>query len=136
MLFEIMNRINNFFVIESYKGVWTIEDGRIVLPFVQKNQYFRIYGSVFNDGVYKMNDYLTLQDETFEGVISGLAIPNSFLELVSEIEQWQVKYADAVTPYSSESFADYSYSISKNDKGQSVSWYDAFSKRLSTYRKV
>lgn len=139
MLYEIMKRINNFFVIESKKDTWTIEDGKIALPFVHNSQYFLIRGSVFNDGVYKMTDDLKLTDETFKGYVSALAIPPSFLELVAEIEEWQSKNKDITTsPFQSESFSDYSYTKSSNSsesEGNST-WYSAFKDRLSIYRKV
>lgn len=134
-----MKRINNFFVVESKKDTWTIEGGEIALPFVHKSQYFLIKGSVFNDGVYKLTDDLSLTDETFDGYVSALAIPPSFLELVNDIEVWQAKNGDTVTsPFQSESFSDYSYTKSSNssDSEGSLTWYTAFKDRLSIYRKV
>lgn len=139
MLYEIMKRINNFFVVESQKDTWTIEDGKIALPFVHNSQYFLIKGSVFNDGVYKLTDDLSLTDETFKGYVSALAIPPSFLELVNDIEEWQAKNKDVVTsPYQSESFSDYSYTKTSNssDSEGNSTWYTAFKDRLSIYRKV
>lgn len=139
MLYEIMKRINNFFVVESKKDTWTIEGGKIALPFVHNSQYFLIKGSVFNDGVYKLTDDLSLTDETFDGYVSALAIPPSFLELVNDIEVWQAKNGDTVTsPFQSESFSDYSYTKSSNssDSEGSLTWYTAFKDRLSIYRKV
>lgn len=137
MLYEIMKRINNFFIVDSFKGTWTIEEGRIALPFVQKNQYFRVYGSVFNDGVYKYTDELTLSDETFNGVISTMAVPKDFLALVDEIQAYQSKYSEQqLTPFTSENFADYSYTKATNSKGEAVTWYDAFRNRLNCYRRL
>ena len=139
MLYEIMKRINNFFIVESGRKTWTIEDGKIALPFVQENQYFKITGSTFNDGVYKYADDMQLTDETFNGVISAMAVPQSFLGLVDEIEEWQKSNSKTITsPYSNESFSDYSYSINTNlaSNSGSISWYSVFSDRLSIYKKV
>ena len=139
MLYEIMNRINNFFIVKSFKGTWAIEGGKIALPFVQTNQYILIQGSIFNDGVYKYTDDLVLENETFDGVISGLAVPKSFLALADEIMEWQGKNKDISTsPYSSETFDGYSYSMASGNSAEngSKSWYKAFSDRLAMYRKV
>lgn len=137
MLYEIMKRINNFFIVKSFKGTWTIEEGRIALPFVQKNQYFRIHGSVFNDGIYKYTDDLALTDETFDGVISPMAVPKDFLALVDEIQDYQSKYSEqSLTPFTSENFADYSYTKATNSKGEAVTWYDAFKSKLNVYRRL
>lgn len=135
MLYEIMKKCNNFFVEESYKGHWVIEGGKIALPFIKNNQYFLIHGSTFNDGVYQSTD--TLVDEEFNGVISPLAIPKSFLALVSRIEEWQEQYSEKVTsPYTSESFGGYSYTKATGTNGSSVSWQDVFKTDLSVWRKV
>nr|DAE24929.1 MAG TPA: hypothetical protein [Siphoviridae sp. ctljn1] len=139
MLYEIMKRINNFFIVKSFKGTWAIEGGKIALPFVQTNQYILIQGSIFNDGVYKYTDDLVLENETFDGVISGLAVPKSFLALADEIMEWQSKNKDIITsPYSSETFDGYSYSMASGNSVEngSKSWYKAFSDRLAMYRKV
>lgn len=137
MLYEIMKRINNFFIVNSFKGTWTIEEGKIALPFVQNEQYFRIYGSVFNDGVYQKTDDLILTDEIFEGVISPMAVPDAFLKLVDEISAYQEKYAEtAQNPYQSESFGGYSYSKGTNSKGEAITWLDAFKDRLSVWKKL
>lgn len=139
MLYEIMKRINNFFIVKSFKGTWAIEGGKIALPFVQTNQYILIQGSIFNDGVYKYTDDLVLENETFDGVISGLAVPKSFLALADEIMEWQNKNKDIITsPYSSETFDGYSYSMASGNSAEngSKSWYKAFSDRLAMYRKV
>ena len=139
MLYEIMKRINNFFIVESGRKTWTIEDGKIALPFVQENQYFKITGSTFNDGVYKYTDEVQLTDETFNGVISAMAVPQSFLDLVDEIEEWQKSNSKVITsPYQSESFSDYSYTKTSNSTSNSkpMTWYSVFSDRLSIYKKV
>lgn len=53
MLTELCQELNNWFDVDRYFGVFTIEDGELSAPFLQDGQYYRIVGSVFNDGVYQ-----------------------------------------------------------------------------------
>ena len=137
MLTEICTHLHNFFVRDEdkhYQKDITISDGILTPSFnIKKNQYYRIIGSVFNDGVHKFGDATdVLVDETFDGSVWLMSVPKSFLDLVSEIEEYQAKYGQA-TPYASESFGGYSYS--KSD-GASTSWQHAFSTRLNAWRKI
>ncbi len=70
MLEELMRECRNWFVAPNgvHLGTFTVKDGSIALPFLVYGQYFRIVGSVFNDGVYEYGNFY-LQDETFEGAI-------------------------------------------------------------------
>lgn len=141
MLYEVMKTIHNFFEVPNtvYGGGFKIEHGSIVLDFLKQGQYFRIIGSVFNDGVYCYDGLLELTDEEFEGFIVPLAIPKDFLKLVADMSEWQKKNGDAVSsPYVSESFGGYSYSKgSGNAAGSGVSSvYDAFKGRLKPWRKI
>lgn len=43
---------HNYHETDKVIGDFTIESGNIKLPFLCKNQFFRIVGSKFNDGVY------------------------------------------------------------------------------------
>ena len=61
MLEELMRECRNYFLIPGgvHPDTYTIKDGSIALPFLVYGQYFRIVGSVFNDGVYEYgNVYL------------------------------------------------------------------------------
>ena len=138
MLEEILRYLKNWFVVGIHFDEYTIEDGGIELSFLQSGQYFRIVGSVFNDGVYKYGDELDLTDETFDGAVWALAVPQSFLSLVSGIEAWQAKNADSVaSPYTSESFGGYSYTkATDSETGGSVTWQSAFRSRLARWRKI
>lgn len=138
MLGTVLDYLRNWFLVPNgiRCGTYTVQDGDITLPFLQKGQYFRVVGSVFNDGVYKYGE-VTLKDETFTGCICALAIPNAVLELVQEIEAWQEKNsAVASAPYQSESFGGYSYTLKSGADGGAVSWQDAFSDRLNQWRKI
>lgn len=139
MLEQILRHLNNWFLVEIKDGEFTVKNGNITLPFLRPGQYFRIVGSVFNDGVYQ---YPTtdLDDETFSGAIWALAIPKTVVSLSAEIEAWQGKNGDIIlSPYTSESFGGYSYtkaSSGKADTGAITGWQDAFRSRLNTWRKI
>lgn len=136
MLYEVMKHIHNFFpVVEAEKsGKFEISGGAIGLDFVQDGQWYLIEGSVFNDGVYKYGEE-ELEDEIFNGTITPLAIPKAFIELVGEIEDWQIKNG-TVGPYNSESFGGYSYTVGTTESGNRSSWANIFAGRLNTWRKL
>ena len=134
MLEQILNRIHNYFERYTVEDTFTISSGSIELDFLQEDQYFRIVGSVFNDGVYKYpaDD---LVDETFNGSIWALAIPPSLIKLSTEIEEWEEE--NSHSPYVSESFGGYSYNKGTNSQtGNPISWEDVFRSRLNHWRKI
>ena len=132
MLETVLMYLNNWFVMGRYDDTYTIEDGGITLPFLQNGQYFRIAGSLFNDGVYQYPADLT--DETFDGSVWALAIPKALLSTVEEITAWTAKNGDS-GPYTSESFGGYSYSKATNSKGMAVGWRDVFAAQLAPWKK-
>ena len=132
MLETVLMYLNNWFVVGRYDDTYTIEDGGIALPFLVDGQYFRIVGSLFNDGVYQYPAELT--DETFDGSVWALAIPKALLSTVDEITAWTAKNGDS-GPYTSESFGGYSYSKATNSKGMAVGWRDMFAAQLSPWKK-
>ena len=93
MLTELCQELKNWFDASRHFGTFTIEDGELSVSFLQDGQYFRIVGSVFNDGVYKYEPNLTptqehpethrpvLKDETFDGAIWALAVPPEVISL-------------------------------------------------------
>lgn len=137
--------LNNYFEKEIYLGEFTIEGGRIVLPAIvdiKDGQYFRIVGSVFNDGVYQY-PATGLTNEVFQGAVWAMAVPPSALALFDTIKEWDTKYANdevANSPYQSESFGGYSYSkgynSSANGSDTTVSWQKQFKSRLNRWRKL
>ena len=138
MLTEICTHLHNFFVKSEedkhYQKAIEIKNGVLTPSFnIKPNQYYRIIGSTFNDGVHRFGDATdVLVDETFDGSVWLMSVPKSFLDLVAEIEDYQEKYGQA-TPYVSESFGGYSYS--KSD-GAATSWQHAFSTRLNAWRQI
>ena len=139
MLGQVLMNIRNWFPVKGgiYSGTFTIKDGGITLPFLADGQYFRICGSVFNDGLhqYPASD---LKAETFDGAVWALAVPQAVIELAAEIEEWQKKNGDAsVSPYQSESFGGYQYSKATDSAtGGAVTWQSAFRGRLNAWRKL
>ena len=139
MLEQVLMNIRNWFTVKGgiYSGTFTIKDGGIALPFLANGQYFRICGSVFNDGLHQYPED-DLVDETFNGTIWALAIPKAVIDLAAEIEAWETKNGDAAkSPFSSESFGGYQYSKQTDaETGGAVTWQSAFKKQLSAWRKI
>lgn len=144
MLSEVCRYLNNWFDDGRIFGDFTIEDGVLegVDGTLQSGQYFRIIGSVFNDGIYK---YPTsdLHDETFHGAVWVLKIPPEIIAISNEIDAWKEKYlgagSAALGPFTSESFGGYSYSKGTTADGK-VSGGDwtqvsGFTSRLDGWRK-
>lgn len=136
MLEELLMYLNNWFLVQDgvHDDTYTIEGGGVVLPFLVDGQYFRVCGSVFNDGLYKYpaSDMI---DETFDGTIWALSIPKQIVLLADEIQQWQEKNGE-YSPYTSESFGGYSYSKATNSNGIPLGWQDVFKSRLNRWRKL
>lgn len=138
MLEQVLRHLNNWFLVEIHEGTFTVENGSIALPFLQTNQYFRICGSVFNDGLHQYPS-TDLTDEIFTGTVWALAVPKAVVTLSEDIASWQEKNGEAVaSPYQSESFGGYSYTkrSAGSDSGTLNGWQDAFRGRLNDWRKL
>lgn len=139
MLEQILDFIHNYFIKEVYRGTFKIENGILVVDFLLNGQYFKINGSLLNEGIYQYpaND---LKDEEFKGEIWSMAVPKSITDLAVEIETWQNEYGDKLnSPFQSESFGGYSYSKASgtDSKGNSLTtWQGVFGSRLNAYRKL
>ena len=141
LLEEICGYLRNWFIVPDgiHRDDYTITDGKLTLPFLQSNQYYRILGSVFNDGIHKYGDVTdTLIDESFDGTVQALAIPTALISIAAEIAEWQNKNADVLSsPYQSESFGGYTYSrASDSASSNSLSWRVIFAPRLARWRKI
>ena len=137
-LTELCKELKNWFEMDKVFGVFTVENGTIDLSnFVQEGQYFRIVGSVFNDGVYQYPAY-NLTDESFDGAIWPMAVPPAVVGLASEIGEWVGKYGTVInSPFTSESWNGYSYTKASGDAGGgSATWQSTFAKRLNQWRKI
>ena len=164
MITEICAEVNNWFAKKEDKisGAFSVVDGKLTPPVdLINNQYYRIIGSRFNDGVHKCVGPTELTEEseeqqseveqlidepTFDGAVWLMRIPHDFLQLVEDTEEWQKKNGNVdsfnMSPYQSESFNN--YSRSKGGGGSSASgasptavgWQSQFKSRLNKYRKL
>ncbi len=144
MLTELCQELRNWFDKERHFGTFVIENGSIDLSEagIQNGQYFRIVGSVFNDGVHQY-PAADLTDETFDGAVWAMAVPQAVITLNQDIMAWQRKYgtadSEAMSPFTSESFGGYSYSKGSGSSGSGaggVSWKSACASRLSLWRRI
>ena len=153
MLTELCAFLRNYFLADNrnpdmyiHHGTFTVADGQMqALSFLLPGQYFRVIGSVFNDGVWQYRpggEAEGMTDETFDGTIWAMSVPPAVLALAEEIDSWRAANADALSsPYQSESFGGYSYSkASGGGVGGSGSaaygWQDQFAQRLAPYRRA
>lgn len=138
MLTELCAELRNYFEVPNGRhfGKFTISGGSIApLDFLQEGQYFRIIGSIFNDGVhqYPASD---LTDEVFHGAVWAMAVPPTLIALTAEIKAYNE--ADGKpSAYTSESYPNgYSYTRATDGSGVPLSWQKAFASRLSKWRKL
>lgn len=138
MLTELLAEIRNYFEVPNGRhfGTFTISGGSIApLDFLQECQYFRIVGSVFNDGVYQY-PATSLTDEVFEGAVWAMRLPPAVIALSAEIEEYCNSDDGKASPYTSESFGGYSYTKATDANGAPIGWQKAFASRLSRWRKL
>ena len=103
-LTNLCAEIRNYFETQKRFGTFTISGGSISPSnFLQSGQYYRIVGSVFNDGVHRHPAH-DLTDETFDGAVWAMAVPPAFIELLQKIQEFEAAAANAPTAYTSESF--------------------------------
>lgn len=148
MLTEICQYLRNWFDYDaahnrlpSWSGTYEIIGGEI--PELEGRliygQYYRIIGSVLNDGVHQFpaDD---LQDETFTGTIQSMAIPRALVNLVDDISAWREKnYKRLNSPYQSESWDGYSYTLKSSGDasgGGGLTWQSQFAAQLAPWRKI
>ena len=146
MLTDLCQELRNWFDLNRYEDTFTISGGTLTADFLLDGQYFRIIGSVFNDGVHKYGDSGdVLEDETFTGAVWALGIPKAVLQLNDDIDAWIAKYggadSNAMSPYTSESFGGYSYSKGSNlasvtSANSATGWKAMFASQLNRWRKI
>lgn len=62
----VCGELHNYFEEKRVIGDYTIEEGRLLLPFLVDGQYFRIVGSKFNDGVYIYTDGYIIKEVSWQ----------------------------------------------------------------------
>ena len=150
-MYELCAECRNFFTRGIIRGTFRISDGAIEPPSgiqtIQTGQYFRVVGSVFNDGIWQY-PASGMTDEEFSGAVWLLAIPPDFIALLDDINAWEAANKDAIAsaaaeiiagPYTSESFAGYTYTKKTSLGDVPTTWKDprlGFSARLNEWRKI
>lgn len=133
----LCKELKNWFCIDRHFGTFEIVNGTLTIPSLKEGQFFRIVGSVFNDGVhqYPASD---LQDEEFDGAIWEMAVPQEIIDLSEEISNWESENAKVLnSPYQSESFGGYSYSKESGSGTNGViTWQSHFASSLNRWRKI
>ena len=138
ILTEICAELRNWFVVPDGVHIQTynISGGSIApLDFLQDGQYFRIIGSVFNDGVHQYPAY-DLTDEVFHGAVWSMAVPPAVIDLAAEIEEYNKSDAGKASPYISENFGGYGYTKATGSNGKVLTWKSVFADALNRYRKL
>ena len=157
MLAQVCEYIHNYFLkkengrVVYYHQQFAIEGGMISLPFLKEGQRFLLSGSDLNDGIYTYHaDGITndddnapanLADEAFTGEICPMAVRPDFLLLVQSISDWMTANEKALTtPFASESFNGYSYTLKGSLSGETAAndppWASQFAAQLSPWRKI
>lgn len=135
---ELCAHLRNWFLRsddDRHIGRFTVVDGTIDLPWLADGQYFRVIGSVFNDGVHQY-PAAGLTDESFVGAVWAMAVPPDVVALADEISAWEAKYREVVeSPYQSESFGGYTYTKTDASEG-GLTWEKVFRSRLNRWRKL
>ena len=160
MMTSLCREVRNYFVrTESDKisGSFSVREGGIALSAdaagasqddfrIADGQFFRIVGSLYNDGVWQNSEAMmtNLREEEFTGQVWLMAPPKDFLDLAVEIAAWIERFGDAaLSPYASESFGGYSYTLRGTSRrnesardNEDASWQTAFKRRLAAYRRI
>lgn len=141
MLEQLLDYIHNYFVRQKHWGKFSVTDGNLDCDFLQNGQYYKVVGSVFNDGVHQYPS-TGLIDEDFCGEVWAMAVPPAVIALSDEIDEWLSKYGEVQnSPYQSESFGGYSYTKASGagNNGNAepgATWQSVFRTRLNHWRKI
>lgn len=136
MLEAVLTHLHNWFPAKNgrHAGAFVIASGALSPDVgLVSGQYYRIRGSVFNDGLHKMGGDDQLKDETFTGEVWALSVPQAVQALAEEVSAWVEKNPE--TDKVSESFGGYSYSRAQNASGGAGGWQAAFAGRLNAWRR-
>ena len=135
-LTNLCAELRNYFETKKRFGTFTISGGSISpSDFLQAGQYYRIVGSVFNDGVHRHPAH-DLTDETFDGAVWAMAVPPAVVELAAEIEEYKKSDAGKPSSYISENFGGYGYTKATDENGLPVGLRSVFKSELNRWRKL
>lgn len=152
---RVLSHIHNWFTREtlSLSGCEVV-GGQLpasVAERIPDGAWYRIEGSYLNDGLHlrgEVDEGLT--DESIDGTLSVLSVPRALLTVVDEITDWidatsEARSKAASSPYQSESFGGYTYSMRSDLTGGSSGssgngglngWQAAFRSDLNPYRRL
>lgn len=149
---DFCEEVNNYFEQTRIFGKFEIINGNMDLNRygIQEGQYIRVVGSVFNDGVHqypfrnnsrrvsaRIPPENELVDEKFDGAIWVMAVPSSVVTQIEEINQWEATNQSTLnSPYQSESFGGYSYTLKAENAEGGLNWQTHFRRKLDRWRKV
>lgn len=146
---DILYHIHNWFVRGTMPvRACSISEGSLpasVTSHLLDGQWYRIRGSILNDGLHQHPD-TSLSDEVFDGWIDSLAIPKALMNVAERIQEYIDLTRDAretalSAKYASESFDGYSRSIrtdltSQGGSGGLTGWKAEFVADLNPWRKM
>lgn len=146
-LTDLCQELHNWFDRgRRYFGTFAVSNGTLsgFDGTLKAGQFYRIIGSVFNDGVYKYGDTGdVLTDETFDGAVWAMSAPPDVLRLATDIKAWRERYdnadSPALSPYSMEGYGGYTYQLrgGTSASGNGVlTWQTVFAERMNPYRKL
>ena len=126
----------NKYVNQIKVGKFTIDGGNITpSEFLKENDYYRIIGSKFNDGLYQYpNSDLT--DEEFDGAVWVMRVPPALVTLAQQYNEELEKESGKPSAYISESFGGYSYTKATNSKGVPLNWEHLHADELNQWRII
>ena len=140
ILDELCSEIRNWFEVKIGGGTFTVRNGMIEPHnFLKDGQYFRICGSVFNDGVHLFSSSFipSLTDEAFDGTVWAMAVPPAVIALAGEIKDYKASGEGNATAIVSESVGGHSVSRATGKDGiPATGWERVFAKRLNKWRKI
>lgn len=140
----LCRELRNYFTVKEDKhwGTYTIDTYSISpVGFLIPYQYFAIFGSKLNDGVYRndVEDLKRLRNETFTGSVWDMHVPAEFIELAQDIERFKAKVDELELinkGYASESWGGYSYSLSSSAPASMLLWQSRIDRSLNMWRKL
>lgn len=127
----VMRHVRNYFERGFIDGEFTVSGG--VLTPAPRAPYVAISGSVWHDGVFRVDQLREHPEETFTGRVWALHPPDDFVQLCEEIAAYDEK--NPAGAMQSESFGEYSYTRMGGADG-APGWIRVFSNKLHPYRRM
>ena len=143
-LTEICANLKNYFLRgdeDRKTGTFTITSGTAPLDSLLEGQYFAIFDSVLNNGVWQntAEDLVNLRNETFTGQIWSMSVPRDFEQLCEDIAELnaQIEEISALwRGFDSESWNGYTYKLGTSVPYALLHKQQRIISRLNTYRRL